>query len=468
MDKSPNSRRRGASLLGVSVVVAASLVYGATGAAAATDLGTQWAPDGITEMVCNVNAEGIGNAINTPLTLHMACNLQGNSIVWANSGATVYVKPIAGNHVFQYHDTVLDQYGTVSWSTSVTGNTCTQLTYAGRWQATWDVTGQNGGAPGDKVWSAPTGSQTSSGSFTTLAGTATRMNFGYYSNSGCTTLISTSPAQPIASNSNAGTALYYIGASSSTPAYPNRYFTGGSSGSGPQACFTISPTTPQGAPTTITASAACTVGIATSQTASYEWTVTGGAYSDEDLSGTTASATLEDEANYSITLTITVGGTDYVASQSYNLQTDAGADDDDCPTGWGLLNPFSVGSLARCLFIPSGDAFDDLQAAYDGSIVETVTEPMGNIVDWWAEFESHATGDPPGNPGGDPCEGPVLHVPTGNVNDPGHTTTEIKPLEACSGDTAYTFRVLTRALTGFGFYFLFVWYAIRTVSGWLE
>lgn len=451
------------SSLGVSLLLVISLVWGSTPASAATDIGAAWGPDGITAAVCNVNAEGIGLPITSRLTLHMSCNLQGGTIVWPTTTASVWVRPYAPN--WQWQSTATLGYGLATLNTGMTGYTCTQISYNSRWNIELDISGYSDQIAGNKVWAAPPTPNAADGNLTLTNGAGSRMTFLYYSNSSCTSYNQMVPQQPALSNSYAGAWVSYLGQSAADPAYPSSYFTGGSSGSGAQPCFTIVPSSAQGAPTTVVMSSACTVGV--SGTAAYAWAVTGGSISNADLAGTSGSVTFDEAATYTVTLSVTFGGETYTASQIYSLAGASGADDIDCPTGWGLLNPASLGDLARCLFIPSGDVFDDMSDAYDGSVVQTVTQPMGNLIDWWGEFTSHATGDLPGNPGGADCEGPILHVPTGNVNAPDLIYTEIAPLKACDGDVGFPFRVMTHALTGFSFYFGFTWYAIRTVSGWL-
>jgi len=53
-------------------------------------------------------------------------------------------------------------------------------------------------------------------------------------------------------------------------------------------------------------------------------------------------------------------------------------DDSDCPSGWGWLNPAAIGSILKCLFIPTqlGSDFDALNTAASESY------PMGPII--WA------------------------------------------------------------------------------------
>jgi len=171
-----------------------------------------------------------------------------------------------------------------------------------------------------------------------------------------------------------------VSGGTSSPGYPTKFYPGGQSGgTAPVACFTYTPTTFPSAPVDVAVDASCS----TNKTgASYAWNYHSGG-TGTDTTGLRSTRHYGSNGTFTITLTMTAAdSTTSTFSLTLVIPTpDTGADNPDCPTGWGVLNPASFGSLLSCLFSPTdiGSSFSTV------STTASAHYPVGPI-SWAAGF----------------------------------------------------------------------------------
>jgi len=206
---------------------------------------------------------------------------------------------------------------------------------------------------------------------------------------GSTTFSASSISLQIDGTTRAGT-LDSITSASAYPTYPSDYYPGGTAGNSiPVVCFESVYSSEGSAPVVVDLDATCARNVGDG---TYGWAETGGSATLNDTAGKSVQLTVTDDGTTDVTLTITREGTSYDLTQSVTVPKPAASrdtttdlDDDDCPTGWGWLNPFTVGEILRCLFIPTeiGSNWDTLTATVEGSY------PAGPLV-WVVETAGDA------------------------------------------------------------------------------
>lgn len=152
--------------------------------------------------------------------------------------------------------------------------------------------------------------------------------------------------------------------------WPSEYFVGGTAGTAKAvACWTATPSTTSSAPAEFTLDASCTTNRAG---ATYAWSESSASVTLDESTGRIITASVSATGAFDVSLTVTKDGvtSTYVGQLLVGVSEDGGADSDDCPTGWALLNPAALFELLECLFIPSEDlsaSWDDLETAAETS-----------------------------------------------------------------------------------------------------
>lgn len=227
-----------------------------------------------------------------------------------------------------------------------------------------------------------------------------------------------------------------------TPLMPADYFPGGTVGDLPPLQATCSRVLTRGTAGNV----ATFTGTGQPGTATYSWVFGDGASSTaQSPQHVYPSLSSMPTDGWTATLTVTRGSDSSTAACSLRVDflhpneavpgstggTSQSEDDTDCPSGWGILNPSSFGQLLRCLFVPSGEPWEDLKDAYQGSFIDVGLEPAEAVLGAW---ESMARGRSDTlSTGIDPCVGPEMNVPLGTPTEGGPPfEVEIRPLYACT------------------------------------
>lgn len=129
-------------------------------------------------------------------------------------------------------------------------------------------------------------------------------------------------------------------------------------------------------------------------------------------------------------------------------------EDDDCPSGWGWLNPAAIVNVLKCLFIPTDDHWGDLSESFEGSFLDMLLTPItvvtGGVAAIRDGYEYLAGPDFTGVEGGRrnyiSCRGPSANVPIGNGD-----TWLFRPLDICDDGPAKSIAEYVRPFGAFVF-----------------
>lgn len=164
------------------------------------------------------------------------------------------------------------------------------------------------------------------------------------------------------------TSIVYNNAQVAYPDYPNGYYEGAEDPNlVPIPCFEFAPMKPVyrtelAKMEMMEFDATCSLNVKAGAT--FAWTFPGDWTLQPNMTGRVVQArpptpTTCSEAD--VTLNVTEGGVVYKVTvtitfchdKAQYLEDDGGLDSSDCPTGIGLLNPFSIVKVLQCLFIPT-------------------------------------------------------------------------------------------------------------------
>jgi len=261
----------------------------------------------------------------------------------------------------------------LSWTQGMTGTNCTGgngansvSTLAG---AMTNVTVNEGGLL--QGWYPGAGTHGASCALGTTAITATH-DITVTCVQGCT-------SQSAVQMSIDSVTAHDVAGAGDVPPYPTDYYPGGQPGDAlPVPCITESPAY-QPVDTYANFDGNCSSNkIGTTKT----WVFTGSPTTSG--SGLSKQAKWSTAGDYTVTLKLTLNGVDYSTSITYCIgtasdcasSTGTEADDTDCPTGVGWINPLSIGSILRCLFIPTdfGSDWETLQTGAESNY------PLGPVI----------------------------------------------------------------------------------------
>lgn len=272
---------------------------------------------------------------------------------------------------------------------------------------------------------------------------------------GTVTLNGTGTISFVGDASNYTISLNYV-SGTGYPTFPGHYWSGGSSGNVSEDVAGISGACSRTLEADPTTAGRFRTGVTEDPNATdtYEWDFGDGGTSTAKNPTHVYDLSEQPEGGWTATVTVTrdpdsghafSGGSEDPAEEECSLRVDffnpgesdpestedgEGQDDSDCPSGWGWLNPAAIGSILRCLFIPSdfGSEWDTLTS------VITTTYPFGPLIfgftaigdvmggfnegvaiaagteDSDVDCDAIGSVDVPGLPGEDPVRAPVFPV----------------------------------------------------------